>query len=46
MAGAAEVWVDAVEEGEDSVVEEGAQYDIEGLAGDEADNVYGLADKH
>lgn len=44
-AGEAEVWVDAVAAGDAPVVREGAQYRIEGLAGADARNLYGVADK-
>jgi hypothetical protein len=44
MAGEADVWVSAVEEGEGSVATEGAQYAIEGLADEQAAQVYGVAD--
>ncbi|MEU8954599.1 kelch motif-containing protein [Streptomyces sp. NPDC048518] len=39
------VFVEAVEAGEQSVTEKSAQYEIEGLTGDEADNTYGIAEK-
>ncbi|MCK1797534.1 DUF1929 domain-containing protein [Streptomyces sp. XM4193] len=39
------VFVEAVEEGEESVREEPAQYEILGLKGKEADDLYGLAEK-
>ncbi|MFD4629357.1 galactose oxidase-like domain-containing protein [Streptomyces sp. NPDC058284] len=39
------VFVEAVESGEQSVAEKSAQYEIEGLTGDEADNTYGIAEK-
>ncbi len=39
------VWVEAVEEGEASVVTEGGGYTIEALSGAPARNVYGTADK-
>ena len=38
------VWAQAVEEGEDSVVVGGAQYDVEGLTGEQVGNVYALSD--
>jgi hypothetical protein len=44
MAGEADVWVKAVEEGEGSVATEGAQYAIEGLTDEQAAQVYGVAD--
>lgn len=44
MAGEADVWVTAVDEGEGSVVTEGAQYAIEGLTDEQAAQVYGVAD--
>jgi hypothetical protein len=44
-AGEVEVWVDAVEEGDDSIVEEPQQYAVEGLTGPDEQNIYGLADK-
>ncbi|MBU7596337.1 DUF1929 domain-containing protein [Streptomyces sp. P38-E01] len=39
------VFVEAVEEGEESVRDEPAQYEILGLKGKEADDLYGLAEK-
>ncbi|MEV0125955.1 kelch motif-containing protein [Streptomyces sp. NPDC050703] len=39
------VFVEALEPGEQSVNDKSAQYEIEGLTGDEADNTYGIADK-
>ena len=39
------VWVEAVEEGETSVVTEGGGYTVEALRGAAARNVYGTADK-
>ncbi|MEE1927459.1 kelch motif-containing protein [Streptomyces sp. TRM 70351] len=44
-AGEARVFVEAVEEGPQAVTEEPAQYEIVGLKGKEADNLYGLAEK-
>ncbi|BCJ52218.1 hypothetical protein Asp14428_36930 [Actinoplanes sp. NBRC 14428] len=44
-AGEAEVWVDAVEEGDAPVVDHPAQYRVAGLTGKDKQNVYGLADK-
>jgi hypothetical protein len=44
-AGEVEVWVDAVEEGDDSVVEEPQQYVVEALTGPDRQNIYGLSDK-
>lgn len=44
-ASEARVFVEAVEEGEDSVREKPAQYEILGLRGKDADNVYGLAEE-
>jgi hypothetical protein len=38
------VFVVAAEEGEDSVTEEPAQYEIAGLKGEDRDNLYGLAE--
>ncbi|MFI6943332.1 galactose oxidase-like domain-containing protein [Streptomyces sp. NPDC050418] len=39
------VFVEAAEEGDASVTEKQAQYEIEGLRGKDADNVYGLTEK-
>ncbi|MEV0254368.1 kelch motif-containing protein [Streptomyces sp. NPDC050732] len=44
-ASEARVFVEAVQEGEQSVNEKSAQYEIEGLTGEEADNTYGIAEK-
>ncbi|MEV6299423.1 galactose oxidase-like domain-containing protein [Actinoplanes sp. NPDC051861] len=44
-AGAAEVWVDAEQKGDGAVVQDPAQYTIDGLTGDDAKNLYGVADK-
>ncbi|GIF14529.1 galactose oxidase early set domain-containing protein [Actinoplanes teichomyceticus] len=44
-AGAAEVWVDAVEPGDASVIDRPAQYRISGLRAPDARNLYGVADK-
>ncbi len=44
-ASEARVFVEALEPGEQSVNETTAQYEIEGLTGDEADNTYGIAEK-
>ncbi|MGX6600614.1 galactose oxidase-like domain-containing protein [Micromonosporaceae bacterium Da 78-11] len=44
-AGEAEVWVDAVREGDGGIVKNPAQYRIEGLTGLDARNLYGVADK-
>ncbi|MEV4705779.1 galactose oxidase-like domain-containing protein [Actinoplanes sp. NPDC049316] len=44
-AGAAEVWVDAVEEGDGPIVDHPAQYTVAGLTGADKQNIYGLADK-
>ncbi|MFK4068799.1 galactose oxidase-like domain-containing protein [Streptomyces sp. NPDC029674] len=44
-ASEARVFVEAVQEGEQAVTEKSAQYEIEGLTGDEADNTYGIAEK-
>ncbi|MFH8608321.1 galactose oxidase-like domain-containing protein [Streptomyces sp. NPDC018029] len=44
-ASEARVFVEAVQEGEQSVTEKSAQYEIEGLTGEEADNTYGIAEK-
>ncbi|WP_328465210.1 DUF1929 domain-containing protein [Actinoplanes sp. NBC_00393] len=44
-AGEAEVWVDAERKGDAPVAREGAQYRIDGLTGDDAKNLYGVADK-
>ncbi|ARQ68399.1 kelch motif-containing protein [Streptomyces marincola] len=43
-AGEVRVFVLAVEEGEDGVAEDPAQYEILGLKGRDADNLYGLAE--
>lgn len=39
------VFVEAAKEGEESVMEKSAQYEIEGLTGKAADNAYGIAEK-
>lgn len=39
------VFVEAKEPGRQSVTEKSAQYEIEGLAGEDADNAYGIAEK-
>ncbi|WP_434596760.1 galactose oxidase-like domain-containing protein [Streptomyces sp. A5-4] len=39
------VFVEAVKDGKQAVTEEAAQYEIEGLKGEDADNAYGLAEK-
>ncbi|APY86303.1 DUF1929 domain-containing protein [Streptomyces alfalfae] len=44
-ASEARVFVEALEPGEESVNDKSAQYEIEGLTGDEADNTYGIAEK-
>ena len=44
-AGEVEVWVDAVQKGDGSIVEEPQQYVVEGLTGDDQRNIYGLSDK-
>ncbi|MGY1779670.1 radical copper oxidase GlxA [Geodermatophilus sp. SYSU D01036] len=44
MASETTVWVEALEEGEDPVVRGGAQFAVEGLAGRQAQDVYGIAD--
>ncbi|MFI7318525.1 galactose oxidase-like domain-containing protein [Streptomyces venezuelae] len=44
-ASEARVFVEAVQDGEQSVTEKSAQYEIEGLTGEEADNTYGIAEK-
>jgi hypothetical protein len=44
-AGEAEVWVDAERTGDAPVVEQPAQYTIDGLSGDDARNLYGVSDK-
>ncbi|MFF1380348.1 galactose oxidase-like domain-containing protein [Streptomyces sp. NPDC058308] len=44
-ASEARVFVEAVEGGAQSVTEKSAQYEIEGLTGEEADNTYGIAEK-
>ncbi|MDI6098413.1 galactose oxidase early set domain-containing protein [Actinoplanes sp. NEAU-A12] len=44
-AGEAEVWVDAVAEGDRPVVKTPAQYSIDGLTGAAARNLYGVAEK-
>ncbi|WP_250003019.1 galactose oxidase early set domain-containing protein [Actinoplanes sp. M2I2] len=44
-AGEVEVFVDAVEKGDKSIVAEPQQYVVEGLAGADARNIYGLSDK-
>ncbi|MFC7531469.1 galactose oxidase-like domain-containing protein [Actinoplanes sp. GCM10030250] len=44
-AGEAEIWVDAEQKGDGSVVREPAQYTIDGLTGYDARNLYGVADK-
>ena len=44
-AGEAEVWVDAVAEGDKGVVRTPAQYTVAGLTGADARNLYGVADK-
>ena len=44
-AGEARVFVEAVAEGPRSVATDRAQYEIEGLTGKDADDVYGLAEK-
>ncbi|MGV9884201.1 galactose oxidase-like domain-containing protein [Streptomyces sp. NPDC003006] len=44
-ASEARVFVEALEPGEQSVNDRSAQYEIEGLTGDEADNTYGIAEK-
>ncbi|WP_329462984.1 kelch motif-containing protein [Streptomyces sp. NBC_01431] len=45
IAAEARVFVEAVAEGSRSVATGRAQYEIEGLTGDDAENVYGLAEK-
>ncbi|QEV20315.1 kelch motif-containing protein [Streptomyces alboniger] len=44
-ASEARVFVEALEPGPQSVNDKQAQYEIEGLTGDEADNTYGIAEK-
>jgi hypothetical protein len=44
-AGAAEVWVDAVAEGDASIVDHPAQYAVAGLTGLDKRNIYGVSDK-
>jgi hypothetical protein len=44
-AGEAEVWVDAELKGDGAIVRDPAQYTIDGLTGDDARNLYGVADK-
>jgi len=44
-AGEAEVWIEAVEKGKDSVIPESMQFDIEGLTGEDKKTVYGIAEK-
>ncbi|GAA3299864.1 DUF1929 domain-containing protein [Dactylosporangium vinaceum] len=44
-AGEARVWVDAAAEGVDYVVDHKAQYEFEGLTGEDHHNFYALADK-
>ncbi|MBW1595830.1 kelch motif-containing protein [Streptomyces sp. JJ38] len=44
-ASEAVVFVEAVEEGEEYVTDDPAQYEIVGLGGEDADNLYGLAEK-
>jgi hypothetical protein len=44
-ASATTVWVDAVVEGDPGITTESAQYAITSLAGDDAHNVYGMAQK-
>ncbi|MDI6097181.1 galactose oxidase early set domain-containing protein [Actinoplanes sp. NEAU-A12] len=44
-AGEAEVWVDALDAGDGALVTEPGQYAIEGLGGDDARNLYGIAEK-
>ncbi|MFI6641177.1 galactose oxidase-like domain-containing protein [Streptomyces sp. NPDC050504] len=44
-ASEARVFVEAVKEGPEALTTEAAQYEIEGLKGEAADNVYGLAQK-
>ncbi|GAA2931782.1 kelch motif-containing protein [Streptomyces enissocaesilis] len=43
-AAEARVFVEALEEGPQAVTKESAQYEIEGLKGEDADNAYGLAE--
>ncbi|AZM55592.1 galactose oxidase [Streptomyces sp. WAC 01529] len=44
-ASEARVFVEAIEAGPQSVNDKSAQYEIEGLTGEEADNTYGIAEK-
>ncbi|CAM5325364.1 hypothetical protein SALBM135S_07150 [Streptomyces alboniger] len=44
-ASEARVFVEALQPGEESVNDKSAQYEIEGLTGDQADNTYGIAEK-
>ncbi len=44
-ASTTQVWAQALEEGEASVVTEGAQYAVDDLSGPRAENVYALADE-
>ncbi|WP_045746292.1 galactose oxidase early set domain-containing protein [Actinoplanes rectilineatus] len=44
-AGEVEVWVDAEEEGDGAIVSSPAQYSVAGLTGDDANNLYGVAEK-
>lgn len=44
-ASEARVFVEAVQKGPQAVTEKQAQYEIEGLSGEDADNTYGLAEK-
>ncbi|MFE0175930.1 galactose oxidase-like domain-containing protein [Streptomyces sp. NPDC059002] len=44
-ASEARVFVEAVETGRQAITEKSAQYEIEGLTGEDADNAYGIAEK-